>query len=161
MDYLICRCEDITPLALQKVLYYIQGFYYAFLEEFLIPDECEAWVHGPVYSDVYFKYSSYKCDPIKIELSCDDSKFTGYEKTIIDSIVKNLCCYSGKTLERFTHLEAPWLKTRGDLPASVASTKIIPKKLIGEYFVAVKERYEMLDPSDIEIYAKRMFEKIN
>ena len=27
--YLLFKCEDITPLALQKALYYIQGFYYA------------------------------------------------------------------------------------------------------------------------------------
>lgn len=49
IKYLLNQCEDITPLALQKALYYIQGFYYAFYKTFLFSEECRAWVHGPVY----------------------------------------------------------------------------------------------------------------
>lgn len=37
--YLLNRCEDITPLALQKALYYIQGFYNAFYHTFLFSEE--------------------------------------------------------------------------------------------------------------------------
>lgn len=43
INYLLVRCEDITPLALQKALYYIQGFYYAFMGSFLFTEDCEAW----------------------------------------------------------------------------------------------------------------------
>ena len=46
-QYLLYKCEDITPLALQKALYYVQGFYYAFEGRFLFDEDCEAWVHGP------------------------------------------------------------------------------------------------------------------
>jgi hypothetical protein len=35
IQYLLHECEDITPLALQKLLYYVQGFYYAFAGRFL------------------------------------------------------------------------------------------------------------------------------
>ena len=35
IEYLLNQCEDITPLALQKALYYVQGFYYAFYNKFL------------------------------------------------------------------------------------------------------------------------------
>lgn len=163
IGYLLCKCEDITPLALQKAIYYIQGFYYAFTGKFMISEDCEAWVHGPVYKDIYLKYSSFKYDPINSINSngeCGDFKFTNSEKMIIDSVIKNLCCYSGKILEKFTHSELPWLKTRGDLPILTASDRIIQKELIGDYFVAVKNKYNMLDPSDIEDYAKKMFEKI-
>jgi len=58
IEYLLNRCEDITPLALQKALYYIQGFYYAFYEIFLFSEDCEAWVHGPVYRDIYYTRKS-------------------------------------------------------------------------------------------------------
>ncbi len=51
--YLLNRCEDITPMALQKALYYIQGFYYAFYQVFFFPENCKAWVHEPVYRDIY------------------------------------------------------------------------------------------------------------
>ena len=161
IDYLLYKCEDITPLALQKSLYYVQGFYYAFMGEFIFSEDCEAWVHGPAYRDIYSRYSSYKFDIIDSKGECDDSVFTISEKTIIDNVIKNLCCYSGKILEKFTHSESPWLNTRGDLPKSATSNRTIQKQLLGDYFLAVKKKYEMLDPSDIEIYGKKMFEKNN
>ncbi|NLP34295.1 MAG: DUF4065 domain-containing protein [Clostridiales bacterium] len=160
LEYLLCKCEDITPLALQKALYYVQGFYYAFNGDFLFKDDCEAWVHGPVYREVYSRFSSYKYDPINNYNECDESKLSMAEKTIIDCVVKYICCYSGKTLEQFTHAELPWLNTRGDLHPMAVSNRIIEKKLIAEYFLAVKNKFEMLVPADIEAYSKSMFEKI-
>lgn len=161
VNYLLCKCEDFTPLALQKALYYIQGFYYAFKDVFLFPVDCEAWVHGPVYREIYSRYRTYRFDPIKIDDKCDESALTTFEKAVIDSVIKNFCCYSGKILERFTHSEEPWLVTRGDLSNTASSNKIIPRELIGHYFKAVKERHEMINPSDIEFYSKTLFTQIN
>ncbi len=159
IGYLLFRCEDITPLALQKALYYIQGFYYAFMEAFLFTEDCEAWVHGPVYREIYNRYSSYRFDPIESSNEFDISVFTDAEKAIIDSVIQNFCCYSGKILERFTHAEMPWIKTRGNLSADAHSNRIIGKDIIGEYFTAVKQKYNMLTPNDIENYAQVMFRR--
>lgn len=160
IDYLLFKCEDITPLALQKMLYYIQGFFFAFMDEFLFDVDCEAWAHGPVYRDIYQRYSSYRFDPIDGGEIFDESVLASNEKAIIDSVIRNLGCYSGKILESFTHAESPWLKTRGDLPANTASDRVIHKKEIIEYFKAVKDHNEMINPADIEIYSKKMFEQI-
>ena len=160
VDYLLNKCEDITPLALQKLLYYVQGFYYAFVNQFIFDENCEAWVHGPVFRDVYFKYREYRFDPISVSETPDDLSLTVSEKAIIDSVIKNLSCYSGKVLESFTHAETPWLATRGDLPATVSTDRKIEKKLISDYFTAVKEKNNMLNPSDIGVYSKKMFEQI-
>lgn len=157
IKYLLYRCEDVTPLALQKILYYVQGFFYAFEEEFIFEEDCEAWVHGPVYREIYYKYSNYRFDPIDGVLNFDESKFTTSEKTIIDSVIKNLCCYSGKTLEKLTHMETPWIKTRDGLPIDAHSNDIISKELIGKYFSAVKNKFCMLTPGDIEVYVKKVF----
>jgi uncharacterized phage-associated protein len=159
VNYLLCKCEDITPLALQKLLYYVQGFYYAFMNQFIFEENCEAWVHGPVFRDIYFKYSEYRFDPISVCDTADGLNLAVSEKTIIDSVIKNLSCYSGKILEAFTHAETPWLSTRGDLPASASTNRKIDKKLIGDYFTAVKEKNNMLNPSDIGVYSKKMFEQ--
>ena len=157
--YLISQCEDTTPLALQKALYYIQGFYYAFYKAFLFEEDCQAWVHGPVYKEIYSRYKDYHYDPIVKTEYFNSAVFSSGELTISDSIIKHLCCYSGKILERFTHNEAPWLITRGDLPVNAPSDRIIPKDLIGEYFASVKEKYKMVNAGDIEVYAKDMFQK--
>lgn len=160
IEYLLSQCEDITPLALQKALYYIQGFYYAFYKTFLFSEECEAWVHGPVYRDIYFRYRDYKFDPIEGSHEFDDSVFSSSEKAILDSVVKNICCFSGKVLEIFTHTEAPWLSTRGELPENVSSDRTIQKEQIGNYFSTVKEKYNMINANDIKEYAQTMFQQI-
>lgn len=160
IEYLLNQCEDITPLALQKSLYYVQGFYYAFYNKFLFVEDCQAWVHGPVYPDVYYSYRDYKFDPIECNVEVDDSVFTLSEIAILDSVAKNFCCYSGKVLEKFTHSESPWLSARGNLTEVETSNQIIHKEDIGEYFKSVKEKYNMLNPNDIESYAQTMFKQI-
>ena len=160
IEYLLSKCEDITPLALQKALYYIQGFYYAFYKTFLFSEECEAWVHGPVYRDIYFRYRDYRFDSIEGNDEFDDSVFSSSEKAILDSVIKNICCYSGKVLEEFTHSETPWLSARGELPAVTASDQTIWKGQIGDYFSAVKDKYNMINPNDIKSYTQNMFGQI-
>ena len=160
IQYLLYQCEDITPLALQKALYYIQGFHFAFYRTFLFPEDCQAWTHGPVYRDIYFRYRDYRFDPIEKTTTFDASVFSASEKAICDSVINNICCYSGKILERFTHNEAPWLTTRGDLPDSAPSDRIIEKSVIGAYFDAVKAKYNMVNPRDIKDYAQDMFHQI-
>lgn len=157
IQYLLNQCEDITPLALQKALYYIQGFYFAFFQTFLFTEDCEAWVHGPVYRDIYFRYRDYRFDPIKKAGDFDATIFSSGEKAVYDSVINNICCYSGKVLERFTHNEAPWLITRGDLPILAPSDRIIEKALIGDYFSTIKAKYNMVNPNDIKEYAQDMF----
>ena len=158
IGYLLYKCEDVTPLALQKLLYYVQGFFYAFNNIFIFEDDCEAWVHGPVYRKVYHKYSDYKYDSIDGAASFDETIFSVAEKAVIDGIVDNFSCYSGKVLERFTHSEQPWIETRADLPVYAQSDRVIDKKLIADYFSAVKQKYDMLNPNDIENYSKKLFE---
>ena len=160
IQYLLYQCEDITPLALQKALYYIQGFHFAFYRTFLFSEDCQAWTHGPVYRDIYFRYRDYRFDPIEKTTTFDTSVFSASEKAICDSVINNICCYSGKILERFTHNEAPWLTTRGDLPDSAPSDRIIEKSVIGAYFDAVKAKYNMVNPRDIKDYAQDMFQQL-
>ncbi len=184
IQYLLIKCEDITPLALQKSLYYIQGFYFAFYKSFIFTDDCQAWIHGPVYKDVYLRYKDYTFTPIdsltteisgikSSEKSADykhvqksdvtlftaelTTTLSATERAVCDSVIDNLCCYSGKELERFTHHEEPWILTRGNLKTNDSSNKIINKNIIGEYFTKIKEKYNMINPDDISEYAKSMF----
>ena len=157
ISYLLHCCEDITPLALQKSLYYVQGFFYAFFNTYLFVEDCEAWVHGPVYRDVYAEYADYHFSPISRIESFDSSIFTTQEKAVLDSVIRNLCCYSGKVLETFTHNESPWINTRGSLPDGAPSNEVISKQMIGDYFTKIKLQYGMNSPKDIQLYAKDMF----
>lgn len=159
-QYLLNKCEDITPLALQKALYYAQGFYTAFYQKPLFTDHCEAWIHGPVYRDIYFQYRNYRFDTIEGAPLFDENIFTPEEKVLLNSIAQNICCYSGKTLEHFTHVETPWVLTRGELPVNATSERIITYQNIKNYFNTIKTNYQMETPNDIKKYTMAMFEQM-
>ena len=161
IQYLLMQCEDVTPLALQKALYYVQGFYYAFFGTFLFKEECQAWAHGPVYKDVYEQYKNYKFNPISKPVQTKNLHFSAEEKLVLDSISRYFCCYSGKTLEQFTHTEMPWLETRKDLSEGEPSERIIKKELIGNFFAEVKETYQMETPQDMKKYARKLFSRVS
>ena len=124
-------------------------------------DDCEAWVHGPVYKDIYFKYRDYGYNPIKDEkIEFENINLTEGEEELLDSIINNFGCYSAKTLEKMTHSERPWRLTRKNLRPEENSDKIIKKDLIAEYFKDVDQKYKMLNVEDINDYSEKLFEKI-
>ncbi|EMB62836.1 type II toxin-antitoxin system antitoxin SocA domain-containing protein [Streptococcus mutans] len=161
-NYLLSKNDEITPLALQKLLYYVQGFSYAFTGKFMFQSDCESWVHGPVYRDIYFKYQKFGWEPIVFEKDYDyETFFTSQEIQLLDSIVKNLSVYSGKVLEKFTHEESPWLSARGELKEDEPSANIIAKDRIADFFCKIKDKYNMLTVDDISDYTKARFDNLS
>lgn len=71
-----CGAEIYVAEVNDFKLYHIRGFYYAFYKTFLFSEECEAWVHGPVYREIYFRYRDYQFDPIEGNDEFDDSVFS-------------------------------------------------------------------------------------
>ncbi|MFZ3591113.1 type II toxin-antitoxin system antitoxin SocA domain-containing protein [Bacillus sp. DJP31] len=162
IQYLLYKCEEITPLALQKLLYFSQGFNKAINNAFLIEDDCEAWIHGPVYRNVYEIYKEYGYNPIEEKQhEYKYSLLSESEKELLDTIVNNFGCYSGKLLEKMTHIEPPWKVTRIGLMEKEASNRIIDKQLIENYFNDIKEKYKMLNVSDVKDYSEDLFNKIH
>jgi uncharacterized phage-associated protein len=56
----------VSPLKLQKLLYYANGYYMAENDgQPLINEYFEAWDYGPVIPTVYYEFREYKDNPIK------------------------------------------------------------------------------------------------
>lgn len=160
-EYIIKTCQEITPLALQKILYYAQAFHMAFFGENLFQDDCEAWVNGPVYTNIYNKYKSFGSSNIDVEVIDDVDEIIDEEKReLIDIIIKCFGYYNGKALAQMTHYEAPWIKSRRGLPINEKSHRIILKEDIEEYFVKVKEKYNMLNLLEIKKYSEELFNNV-
>lgn len=160
-NYIITRSIEITPLALQKLLYFTQAFHKVFVGSFMFDEDCEAWVHGPVYREIYFKYKDHGYNPIEDDLDqfeCFDLSET--EREVIDAVINYFGCYSGKILETMTHVEPPWKETRAGLGEEEVSNRIIRKDIIERYFTQVYEKYNMLNIADIKDYSGDLFEKI-
>ncbi len=159
--YLLINSLEITPLALQKLLYFSQGFYKAFTGDYLFHDDCEAWIHGPVYRKIYYKYKDYGYNPIEEKgFEYGEIKLTTVEKELLDSIIKYFGCYSGKVLEKMTHAEEPWRTVRKGLSDYDCSGRIIDKESISKYFNGIKSKHDMLNISDIKDYSTDLFNKL-
>ena len=162
-EYIISLTGDITPLALQKLLYYVQGFYSAFIGEYIFEEDCEAWIHGPVYNQIYHKYKDYRYHPIdryKTNVDIFKDLLTEDEMEMIKNVVSNFGRYSGKLLEEMTHYEKPWRDARVGLNSTEKSNRVIDKNGIKLYFQDVIRSYNMISILDIKDYTVDMDDKI-
>ena len=156
VDYILGVSDDITPLALQKILYYSQAFFKVFYGYHLFENDCEAWDQGPVYPEIYSKFKDYKYIVSKNDVCSLDEE----EQFFIDLIMRYLGCYSGKALERMTHCEKPWRETRKGLSPNQKGGKVIEKALIESYFSEVYKKYNMLSITDIVDYSTALFNRV-
>ena len=154
--YLLSRNFDVTPLALQKLLYYAQAFFHALFRKDLFADDCQAWSYGPVYPEIYYRYKSYRNEPIPSEEMDGLDELTAEEKSFLDEIIRIFGYFSGTTLSNITHVEKPWLKARGNLRPEDRCTNVIDRESINEYFDNVVKNYNIIVPNDMEKYCKAM-----
>lgn len=160
-EYIIAKGKEITPLALQKILYYAQGFYYVFCGKFLFEDDCQAWVHGPVYIGIYEKYKDYKYDDIDGYVDSSIGDFlTDEKKDVLDTVIKYFGYYNGKALEKMTHFETPWINARKGLLPTDNTHRYIKKEDIKEYFEKIKNKYDMISVLDIKKYSDDQFKRV-
>ncbi len=159
--YIIVMGKEITPLALQKILYYAQGFYKAFFGKFLFEEDCQAWVHGPVFIDIYEKYKDFKSANIMIDIDYDiEDIIVDEKKEILDAVIKYFGYYNGKALEKMSHYETPWINARKGLLPTENSNNIISKEDIKDYFEKVRDKYDMLNVLDIKKYSDDQFKRV-
>lgn len=102
--------DGISPLKLQKLSYYAQGFYLAIHDEPLFEEGIEAWTHGPVAPVLYHEYKDYGSSliPPVEEDTFDD--ITDQEKDLISEVYSVFGQFSAWKLRDMTHEEEPWLK---------------------------------------------------
>lgn len=161
--YVFERLEEVTPLMLQKLLYFIQGIYSALYGRPIFVEDCRAWIHGPVYSEVYHLFRDFKYNPI------DDARFallegtadalTEEEKRVIDLVANTFGMYSGKVLERITRNEDPWKEARKGYGDSIPSSELLPKERIMKYYMAVNEKYGIDRETGLRTYIQDMLER--
>ena len=162
ISYIFEALEEVTPLMLQKLLYFIQGVYAALYKRPILEEDCQAWIHGPVYPDVYELFRDFKYNPI------DDARFALFEgrgdnlsneeKRAIDLVVNTFGMYGAKVLERITHNETSWTMVRKEYDDSTRSSELMPKEGIMEYFTLINEKYGIDKKEGLQAYISDMLE---
>ena len=152
--------EEVTPLMLQKLLYFIQGIYSALYGKPLFEEDCRAWVHGPVYPEVYTLFRDFKYNPIDDVrfglLKGTDDVLTEEERDVIDRVVNTFGIYGGKVLERITHNEGPWKSARKGYGDQVPSSELVSKDSIRKYYESVNEVYGVGSEEGVRVYIRHM-----
>jgi uncharacterized phage-associated protein len=155
--YLLKRDKEITPLCIQKVLFFIDGVS-KFNNKIDFCTKLNAWKFGPVYPDIYECFSYFKASPIEYnEIFKDfDVDLTDEEKKFIDEVYEAFGCYSSSMLVEMTHLTDPWIKAREGLSDDDNTTvREISRKDMDEYFTRMSKEY-----NSIEDYARGLFEQV-
>lgn len=142
----------VSPLKLQKLLYYAQAWSMVFggRENQLFADVPEAWVNGPVYPVIYDMWKDYgMCDHLSYEhfgttkenamdvfkqLS-DSLSMTENERGLLEQIVLMYGTKSQNQLIYLTHSESPWCEQRRGLEPFERSNKQISLDTMYHYYL--------------------------
>jgi len=126
--YFLCRVDreagdTISPLKLQKLVYYAQAWSLVFRNEPLFFQDIEAWVYGPAIHDVWHEYKDYhyRDIPAPEELI----EFAKDEIEVLEEVWDTYGELSARYLQELTHSETPWRNARKDLEPAQQSNNII------------------------------------
>ncbi|MDQ0513899.1 putative phage-associated protein [Mycoplasmoides fastidiosum] len=126
-DYL-----DFKHLKLQKILYFLFGFYYGKTKQELFDAEFIAYRYGPIIKPVYDKIkNTYVDEPLK---NLEKDLFAKYsmedlemDRTVVNEILEKLLNFSTWRLVELSHLDGgPWDETK--------QSEVIDKAKILKYF---------------------------
>ena len=94
--------ESPSPMKLQKLCYYAQGYSLAEGRE-LFPEDFQAWQHGPVVFELYASYKRYQWRQISEEIGESDQSHYEFLRDIVAAYGR----YDGAALSTMTHRESP------------------------------------------------------
>ena len=103
--------EGISPLKIQKLVYYAQGLSLGMSNEPLFDEPIEAWTYGPVVSSLYhaFKHHGNESIDRPDNFSIDD--YTPEVREILEAVAIVYGQFAAWKLRDMTHSEPPWRDT--------------------------------------------------
>ena len=126
---LLKKGMTVSPLKLQKMLYYIQAWMMVFFDhQLLFDNQPQAWVNGPVYPIVYERFKNTgrynmmsKSDFVNKGTLTEciaeyDHKLglTAHQREVLNKLIDIYGAKSQDQLVFMTHCEDPWSIARGD-----------------------------------------------
>ena len=134
--------SSITPLKLQKLVYYAKAWSLVWDDDELFNEPIEAWAHGPANLELYNEYKDYgwrSIEPVNI----DTNIFSEAQKETMDIIWDGYGDFDGKYLEELTHQEDPWIEARGECSPGEYCSNIIDPNAMKSYYMKMCEEEEV------------------
>lgn len=138
----------LTPLKLQKILYYVSTTYFKQTGELLFSENFEKWQYGPVVTSVYHNFKSFGINHVANTVSTievDTKSFLGFKKvdfskeifennpvfhTVARDVINKLVCVSAFDLVEKTHQEEAWFKFEHLIMKGVKDLKYTTNELL-------------------------------
>ena len=148
---------------LQKLLYFTQGVSFALNGKSMFSENCQAWVHGPVYSKVYNMFRDFKYNPIEDErfviFESAENQLSEDERRVIDLVADSFGLYSGKVLEKITHVERPWSSARKGYGNDIPSNETITMESIEAYYIEKNAAYDFSSVEGLRTYIEDVLQR--
>ena len=130
--------RKLTPLQLNKLIYFSHGWMLGLYDKPLITEQVEAWKYGPVIPSIYYLFKNNGREPINF-IEYFDYPYANLNAQEIDIIRQVIDAYgdlSGEKLIELTHEKGtPWSKYYNGSNENV----IIPNKAIKKYFKSLSD----------------------
>jgi len=120
LDLASSKGQAISPMKLQKLVYYAHGWYAGYTGQPLINEAVEAWQYGPVIPSLYHEFKRFGAGAIGAKATdweglklCEvappaDSSL----RTFLDNIWNSYGQFTGIKLSELTHApDGPWDQT--------------------------------------------------
>lgn len=130
--------DTISPLKLQKLVYYAQAWSLVLRDKPLFYEDIQAWVHGPAIYEVWDTYKDYQYGAIP-EPEEELPEFEDDEIEVLEEVWNAYGELSAKRLENLTHSEAPWINARKGLEPAQKSSKVISHEDMKAYYASFLE----------------------
>lgn len=136
----------VSPMKLQKLVYFAHGWHLAYTGLPLIPEQIEAWDYGPVIDTLYHDLKGFGNDEITRPLMEAEWNENGFStvvpnvkdtnlRTFLNNVIGVYGSLSAIQLSNMTHMPGtPWRQLKDALPFERGLT--IPNDLIRQYFAA-------------------------
>jgi uncharacterized phage-associated protein len=129
--------DTISPLKLQKLVYYAQAWHLTVFKTPLFVEPIQAWAHGPVIPSLYHRFKDV-CRECLIELS-EEGKIKVIElasetEELLNEVYSIYGEHSAGYLENLTHNERPWIDARKGLLPHQRSEAVIPHESMIAYY---------------------------
>jgi uncharacterized phage-associated protein len=137
--------SEMTPMKLQKLIFFAHGWHLASVDAPLVVDPIEAWTYGPVIPSVYHAFKGFGSGAITAHATYFDFKEFDFKtpqikvedtsaREVLDAVWGVFKDTSAIELSKLSHVsDGPWAAAREG--SNEKKGTIIRDDLIKEYFV--------------------------
>ncbi|MBW8684552.1 Panacea domain-containing protein [Chitinophaga rhizophila] len=130
--------DTMSPLKLQKLIYYAQAWHLTIFKQPLFQEKIEAWVHGPAVATVYQRFKSTSKDAaIDWKVPVSNVEFPIETQHLLEEVYSIYGEHSAGFLEELTHSEPPWIKARKGLDVYEKSNREITHESMISYYSSI------------------------